>query len=80
SGKSVYLKQVAIAVYLAHVGSFVPAKFARIGLTDRIQTRVFSRETAAIAKSTFMFDLHQAALMLTASTERTLLILDEFGK
>jgi DNA mismatch repair protein MSH5 len=58
----------------------VPARAATIGLTDRVQVRIFSRETAAIAKSTFMLDLHQAALMLTASTERTLLILDEFGK
>lgn len=49
SGKSVYLKQVALTVFLAHVGSFVPAKLARIGLTDRIQTRIFSRGARARA-------------------------------
>lgn len=80
SGKSVLLKQVAIVAFLAQVGSFVPAQSATIGVVDRILCRIFTRESAALAKSTFMLDLHQASLMLSASTERSLLILDEFGK
>lgn len=80
SGKSVYSKQVALVAYLAHVGSFVPAEEARVGLVDRIFTRVASRETAAVPQSTFMIDLSQLAAMLRLATPRSLCIIDEFGK
>ncbi|RYO26585.1 hypothetical protein AA0111_g7984 [Alternaria arborescens] len=80
SGKSVYLKQVALIVYMAHIGSFVPADSAKIGLTDKILSRVTTRETVSRAQSAFMIDLQQMSLALSLSTRRSLLIIDEFGK
>ena len=80
SGKSVYLKQVAIIVYLSHVGCFVPAKRAVIGLTDRILTRVTTRETVSKMQSAFAIDLQQMSLALRLATHRSLLMIDEFGK
>jgi DNA mismatch repair protein MSH5 len=80
SGKSVYLKQVALIVFMAHVGSFVPAESARIGLTDKILSRVTTRETVSRVQSTFMLDLQQISLALNLATRRSLLIIDEFGK
>jgi DNA mismatch repair protein MSH5 len=69
-------------VFLAHVGSFVPADAATVGLTDRIFTRVATSESisAAVAQSSFMCDTHQMAVMLRHATPRSLLIVDEFGK
>lgn len=80
SGKSVFLKQTALIVYMAHVGCFVPAAEATIGLTDKILTRIATRETVSKAHSTFMIDLHQVALATTLATNRSLVIIDEFGK
>ncbi|KAF1911832.1 muts domain V-domain-containing protein [Ampelomyces quisqualis] len=80
SGKSVYLKQVALIVFMAHVGSFVPAESARIGLTDKILSRVTTRETVTRTQSAFMLDLQQVSLALNLATRRSLLIIDEFGK
>jgi DNA mismatch repair protein MSH5 len=80
SGKSVYLKQVALIVFMAHVGSFVPAESARIGLTDKILSRVTTRETVSRTQSAFMLDLQQMSLGLSLATRRSLLIIDEFGK
>jgi DNA mismatch repair protein MSH5 len=80
SGKSVYLKQVALIVYMAHVGSFVPADSAKIGLTDKILSRVTTRETVSRTQSAFMIDLQQISLALSLATRRSLLIIDEFGK
>ncbi|KAG0569294.1 hypothetical protein M758_6G076000 [Ceratodon purpureus] len=80
SGKSIYLKQVALVVFLAHIGSFVPAEAAVIGLTDRIFSRVSSKETMAVQQSAFMIDLHQIAFMLRHATPRSLCVIDEFGK
>ncbi|XP_065829272.1 mutS protein homolog 5-like isoform X2 [Oscarella lobularis] len=80
SGKSVYLKQVALIVYMAHVGSFVPADSALIGLTDRIFTRIHSRESVSVGLSTFMIDLNQTAVALQSATESSLVLIDEFGK
>lgn len=62
--------QVALITFLAHVGSFVPATLARVGLCDRIFTRVASREAAAVPQSAFMIDLTQVASMLRLGTER----------
>ncbi|KAI5203627.1 hypothetical protein E4T39_04014 [Aureobasidium subglaciale] len=78
SGKSVYLKQVAIIVFMAHVGSFVPALRADIGITDKIMTRVATRES--VSRSAFMIDLQQISVALNLATNRSLLIIDEFGK
>ena len=80
SGKSIYLKQVAIIVYMAHVGCFVPADAAKIGLTDKILTRLATRETVSKVQSAFMIDLQQIALAITLATHRSLVIIDEFGK
>jgi DNA mismatch repair protein MSH5 len=80
SGKSVYLKQVALIVFMAHVGSFVPAESAQIGLTDKILSRVTTRETVSRTQSAFMLDLQQISLGLSLATRRSLLIIDEFGK
>ncbi|KAK0737687.1 muts domain V-domain-containing protein [Apiosordaria backusii] len=80
SGKSVYMKQVALIVHLAHVGSFVPAERATIGLTDRILTRILTRETVLDDQSAFMIDIKQAAFAMNFATRRSLLVVDEFGK
>lgn len=80
SGKSVYLKQVALTVYMAHIGSYVPAESAAIGLTDRILSRVSTRETVSKPQSAFMIDLQQISQALSLATPRSLLIIDEFGK
>lgn len=80
SGKSVYLKQNALIVYMAHIGSFVPADRAVIGLTDKILTRIATRESVSRNQSAFMIDLQQVALSLSLATNRTLIVIDEFGK
>ncbi|CAM9928524.1 unnamed protein product [Ascophyllum nodosum] len=77
SGKSVYVKQVGVTVFLSHVGSFVPAEKAIIGLTDRIFTRISTVETSSLPQSTFTIDV---AHMVRGGTERSLLLIDEFGK
>ncbi|XP_023740094.1 DNA mismatch repair protein MSH5 isoform X1 [Lactuca sativa] len=79
SGKSIYIKQVALIVFLAHIGSFVPADAAKVGLTDRIFCAMGSKVMAA-EQSTFMIDLHQVGMMLRHATSRSLCLLDEFGK
>ncbi|KAI5853195.1 DNA mismatch repair protein MutS, partial [Morchella snyderi] len=80
SGKSIYLKQVALIVYMAHIGSFVPAESAVIGLTDKILTRIQTRESVSKVQSAFMIDLQQIAISLRLATHRSLLVIDEFGK
>eukprot|EP00736_Rhodelphis_marinus_P000924 Rmarinus@m.28723 len=80
SGKSVYLKQVGLAVFLAHIGSFVPAQRAVIGLTDAIFTRMRSQDSVTSGESTFLIDCGHVSRMLRQSTERSLLLIDEFGK
>ncbi|XP_022783288.1 mutS protein homolog 5-like isoform X2 [Stylophora pistillata] len=80
SGKSVYLKQVGLIVFLTHIGSFVPAESATVGITDRIFTRIHTRETVSVGLSTFMIDLNQVATAVNAATDNSLVIVDEFGK
>lgn len=80
SGKSVYLKQVALIVYLAHIGSYVPAEQACIGLTDRLLTRIATRESVSRNESAFAIDLKQAAFSINFATRRSLILIDEFGK
>jgi DNA mismatch repair protein MSH5 len=80
SGKSVYQKQVALIVYLAQTGSFVPADAATIGITDKILTRITTRETVSKVQSAFMIDLQQIAIALNSCTRRSLVVIDEFGK
>ncbi|KXS95611.1 hypothetical protein AC578_10391 [Pseudocercospora eumusae] len=80
SGKSIYLKQVAIIVFMAHIGSFIPASSAKIGLTDKLLTRIATRESVSRIQSAFMIDLQQASIALNLATRRSLVIIDEFGK
>ncbi|GFZ07409.1 MUTS-homologue 5 [Actinidia rufa] len=79
SGKSIYIKQVALIVFLSHIGSFVPADAATVGLTDRIFCAMGSKLMTA-EQSTFMIDLHQVGMMLRHATSRSLCLMDEFGK
>ncbi|XP_064408089.1 mutS protein homolog 5 [Latimeria chalumnae] len=80
SGKSVYLKQVGLVVFMALIGSYVPAVEAEIGLVDGIYTRIQSRESVSVGLSTFMIDLNQVANAVNSATERSLVLIDEFGK
>ncbi|KAI0714049.1 DNA mismatch repair protein MutS [Cerioporus squamosus] len=79
-GKSVYLKQIALIQYMAQIGCFVPAEIAILGVADKILTRVQTRESVSRVQSAFMIDLNQVSLALRNSTERSLILLDEFGK
>ena len=75
-----YLKQVGLIVYLAHLGCYVPAERAVIGLTDRIFTRISSLESVGSLCSSFTLDLNQVSKMLSQHTPRSLCLIDEFGK
>jgi DNA mismatch repair protein MSH5 len=80
SGKSVYMKSIALIVYMAHVGCFVPCASATIGVTDKILTRITTRETVSKNQSAFMIELQQVTMAITQCTRRSLLVIDEFGK
>jgi DNA mismatch repair protein MutS len=80
SGKSTYLRQVALIVLLAQIGSFVPATSATIGLVDRIFTRIGAREDLPAGQSTFMVEMVETANILNNATPRSLIILDEIGR
>jgi len=80
SGKSTYLRQVALIVLLAQIGSFVPADSATIGLVDRIFTRIGAREDLTAGQSTFMVEMVETANILNNATPRSLIILDEIGR
>jgi DNA mismatch repair protein MutS len=80
SGKSTYLRQVALIVLMAQIGSFVPADRARLGLVDRIFTRIGAQDEIAAGRSTFMVEMTETAALLHASTPRSLIILDEIGR
>jgi len=80
AGKSTFLRQVALITLMAHVGSFVPAKSAKIGLTDRIFTRVGASDELSRGQSTFMVEMTEAANILNNATPRSLVILDEIGR
>jgi DNA mismatch repair protein MutS len=80
AGKSTAMRQVALCVLLAQAGSFVPARRARIGVVDRIYTRVGASDNVAQGQSTFMVEMREAAAILRGATERSLVILDEIGR
>ncbi len=80
SGKSTFLRQVALIVLMAQTGSFVPAKSARIGLVDRIFTRIGAQDEIHAGQSTFMVEMIEAANILNHATPRSLIILDEIGR
>ena len=80
AGKSTYMRQVALLTLMAHMGSAIPAKSARIGLVDRIFTRVGASDNLARGLSTFMVEMTETAHILHHATERSLLVLDEIGR
>ena len=80
AGKSTFLRQVALLTLMAQMGSFVPAKSARIGIADRIFTRVGASDELARGQSTFMVEMTEAANILNNATPRSLVILDEIGR
>ncbi|WP_338405371.1 DNA mismatch repair protein MutS [Achromobacter xylosoxidans] len=79
-GKSTYMRQVALIVLLARIGSFVPAARARIGRIDRIFTRIGAADDLAGGRSTFMMEMTEAAAILAASTPNSLVLMDEIGR
>ena len=80
AGKSTYIRQVALLTLLAHTGSFIPAKEARIDLVDRIFTRIGASDDLARGQSTFMVEMSETANILNNATPRSLIILDEIGR
>ena len=80
SGKSAILRQTALIVLLAQIGSFVPAKEARIGLVDKIFTRVGASDNISMGESTFMVEMNETASILNNVSERSLILLDEIGR
>ncbi|MGN1013806.1 MAG: DNA mismatch repair protein MutS [Butyricicoccus sp.] len=80
AGKSTYMRQVALITILAQMGSFVPAKYARIGIVDRVFTRVGASDDLASGQSTFMVEMSEVADILNYATRSSLVILDEIGR
>ncbi|MDP4172975.1 MAG: DNA mismatch repair protein MutS [Bacteroidota bacterium] len=80
AGKSVYLRQLGLLVLLAQIGSFIPAKEARIGIVDKIYTRVGASDNISAGESTFLVEMQEAANILNNATSKSLILLDEIGR
>lgn len=80
SGKSTYMKQVALIIIMAHMGSYVPANYAKIGLVDKIFTRVGASDDLLTGQSTFMLEMSEVANIVNSATSRSFIILDEIGR
>jgi DNA mismatch repair protein MutS len=79
-GKSTYLRQAALLVVMAQCGCFVPAERMRLGLVDRMYTRIGASDNVARGRSTFMVEMTETAAILNTATERSLVLLDEMGR
>ena len=79
-GKSTYLRQSALTVILAQMGSFVPARSARLGIVDRVFTRIGASDNVARGRSTFMVEMTETAAILHTATPQSLILLDEVGR
>jgi DNA mismatch repair protein MutS len=79
-GKSTYMRQAALIVILAHIGSFVPAESLRLGPIDRIFTRIGASDDLAGGRSTFMVEMTETATILNNATEQSLVLMDEIGR
>ena len=80
SGKSTYMKQIALIIIMAHMGSFVPADYAKISLTDKIFTRIGASDDLLTGQSTFMLEMSEVANILNSATDKSFIILDEIGR
>ena len=80
AGKSTFLRQVALIVLMAQLGSFVPARRARIGVVDKLFSRIGASDDLAAGRSTFLVEMLETAAILTQATDRSLVILDEVGR
>ncbi|MCM1367372.1 MAG: DNA mismatch repair protein MutS [Roseburia sp.] len=80
AGKSLYMRQVALITVMAHIGSFVPAKSARIGLVDKVFTRVGASDDLSTGRSTFMVEMSEVSQILENATDASLILLDEIGR
>lgn len=80
SGKSTYMKQTALIIIMAHIGSYVPANYAKIGLVDKIFTRVGASDDLLTGQSTFMLEMSEVANIVNSATKKSFIILDEIGR
>lgn len=80
SGKSAFLRQIALIIILSHIGSYVPAKYVKLGLVDKIFSRIGSSDNISIGESTFMTEMNETANILNNLSKRSFIILDELGK
>ena len=80
SGKSTYMKQIALIIIMAHIGSYIPADYGKIGLVDKIFTRIGASDDLMTGQSTFMLEMSEVANILNSATDRSFIVLDEIGR